>query len=368
MNPLALPSHMNDLQTVLKGLDWHALEHEVAQEAQTRLVIVGPVNSGKSTLFNRLHGQRVSAVSAVPGTTKGVVEHPLGPFHLVDTPGFGEVWGTDRAAIAEEAAQAAALILLLLDAAAGVRQHDRDLYAELQRFGRPIIVALNKADLVAKDLPWVLENAEKVLGLRPIPVSARTGKGITEMLLPAILQAQPALAIAMARELPGVRAQIVTRIIRQTAWFNAAISIQPIPGLDIPILLASQTRMVLRIAAAYGESMRVSHARELLTAIAGSLLSRYLGMQLAKLVPVLGWVVSSVVSATSTYAMGETARRYFEAGGNVRTPDLQALYQRWRKLSPWNLLRRKSRTAQVAPETLFAQELEIPNQASQTEK
>ncbi|OQA15130.1 MAG: hypothetical protein BWY63_03004 [Chloroflexi bacterium ADurb.Bin360] len=66
--------------------------------------------------------------------------------------------------------------------------------------------------------------------------------------------------------------------------------------------------------------------------------------------------------------MGETARRYFEAGGNVRTPDLQALYQRWRKLSPWNLLRRKSRTAQVAPETLFAQELEIPNQASQTEK
>ncbi|MDX9956582.1 MAG: GTPase [Anaerolineae bacterium] len=360
MNPLKLPSHVNDLQTVLKGLDWHALEHEVSQEAQTRLVIVGPVNSGKSTLFNRLHGQRVSAVSAVPGTTKGVVEHPLGPFHLVDTPGFGEVWGTDRAVIAEAAAQEADLVLLLLDAAAGVRQNDRDLYAELQRFGHPIIVALNKADLVAKDLPWVLENAEKVLGLRPIPVSARTGKGITENLLPAILQAQPALAIAMARELPGVRAQIVTRIIRQAAWFNAAISIQPIPGLDIPILLASQTRMVLRIAAAYGESMRVSHARELLTAIAGSLLSRYLGMQLAKLVPVLGWGVSSIVSATSTYAIGETARRYFEAGGNVRVPDLRSLYQSWRKLSPWNLLRRKPRTGQVASETLFTDEVEIP--------
>ena len=341
MNPLTLPSHMNDLQTILRGLDWHELEHEVAQEAQTRLVIVGPVNSGKSTLFNRLHGQRVSAVSAVPGTTKGVVEHPLGPFHLVDTPGFGEVWGTDRAAIAEAAAQQADLILLLLDAAAGVRQSDHDLYVSLQRFGRPIVVALNKADLVAQDLPWVLENAEKVLGLRPIPVSARTGKGISDALLPAILQAQPALAIAMARELPGVRAQLVGRIIRQTAWFNAAISIQPIPGLDIPVLLASQTRMVLRIAAAYGDSMRASHARELLTAMAGSLLSRYLGMQLAKLVPVLGWAVSSAVSAATTYAIGETARRYFEMGGNVRPLDLRTLYRRGRRLALGNLFRRQ---------------------------
>lgn len=332
---------MNDLQTILKGLDWHALEYEVAQELQTRLVIVGPVNSGKSTLFNRLHGQRVSAVSAVPGTTQGVVEHPLGPFHLVDTPGFGEVWGTDRADIAAAAAQQADLILLLLDAAAGVRQSDHDLYVSLQRFRRPIVVALNKADLVAKDLPWVLENAEKVLGLRPIPISARTGKGITEALLPTLLQAQPALATTMARELPGIRAQIVSRLISQTAWFNAVIAIQPVPGLDIPILLASQTRMVLRIAAAYGESMRASHARELLTTMAGSLLSRYLGMQLAKLVPVLGWLVSGAVSATSTYAIGETARRYFEAGGNVRAPDLRALYQRWRKQAPWKLLHRQ---------------------------
>ncbi len=283
----------------------------------------------------------------MPGTTQGVVEHPLGPFVLVDTPGFGEVWGIDRATTAQAAAHSADLILLLLDAAAGVRQSDHDLYIQVCGLGRPVVVALNKIDLVKKDLPWVLENAEKLLGFKPIPISARSGKGITQTLIPALIQAQPGLAVALARSLPAVRQQIVGRIVWQTAWFNTLIALQPIPGLDIPILLAAQTRMVLRIAAAYGQSMRVSHARELLTTMAGSLLSRYLGVQLAKLVPGPGWLVSAAISGSSTWAIGEAARRYFEAGAQLHTPDLQQLYQTLRKAAPRRLLRR-----QPAPEIL----------------
>ncbi|MGC9347029.1 MAG: GTPase [Anaerolineae bacterium] len=337
---LKLPNRMRDLQTVLRSLDWHALEHEVAQEAGSRLVIVGPVNSGKSTLFNRLHGRKLSATSAVPGTTKGVVEHPLGPFLLVDTPGFGEVWGVDRAAVAEGAAAQGDLVLLLLDAAAGVRQVDHDLYAGLQDLEVPVLVALNKVDLIRQDLPWVLENTEKLLGVRPIPISAQHGDGVVTKLIPAILSAQPAVAVAMAKALPAVRQTIVSRIIRRTAAVNALISLEPVPGLDIPLLLASQTRMVLRIGAAYGQSMSVSHARELLTTMAGSLVSRYLGMQLAKLVPGLGWLVSAALSAVTTFGLGHAARYYFEAGGEIKGPSLRAVYQRMRRLAPRQLLRR----------------------------
>ncbi|MGC9357473.1 MAG: GTP-binding protein [Anaerolineae bacterium] len=331
---------MKDLQTVLRGLDWHSLQHEVDRESRARLAIVGPVNSGKSTLFNRLHGRKLSATSAVPGTTQGVVEHPLGPFHLVDTPGFGEVWGVDRATTARQAARNADVILLLLDAAAGVRQSDQELFEELQTFGKPIVVALNKADLVKKDLLWVLENAEQLLNIRPVPISARTGMNIAQKLIPAILQAQPGMAVVMARELPAIRAQIVGRIIRQTAGFNTLVSLQPVPGLDIPILLAAQTRMVLRIAAAYGEPMTVSHARELLTAMAGGLLSRYLGAQLAKLVPGPGWLISGAISGASTWAIGEAARRYFEAGRKIQTPELRNLYRGLRKLAPKHFFKR----------------------------
>ncbi|MDF1512286.1 MAG: GTP-binding protein [Anaerolineae bacterium] len=336
-----LPKQMQHIQALLRSLDWHAMEYDVQQELESRIVIVGPVNSGKSTLFNRLHGRKLSAVSAVPGTTTGIIEQPLGPLLLVDTPGFGEVWGVDRAATARQAASDADLILLLLDAAAGVRQTDLELFNNLRVLGVPVIVALNKSDLVKKDLPWILENIEEQLGVRPVAISARTGMGITDALLPAILVAHTPVAVAMARALPGVRKQLVNRLIRRTAWINAIISLEPVPGLDIPLLLVSQTRLVLRIAAAHGQSMSVSHARELLSTMAGSLLSRYLGIQLAKLVPGPGWIVSAAFAAISTWGIGQAANSYFLAGGNSATIDLKALYQRMRQRAPKALLRRK---------------------------
>lgn len=338
MDIVQLPRKIQDIHYLLRALDWHAQEDDVDHELHARLVIVGPVNSGKSTLFNRLHGRHVSATSAVPGTTKGVVDHPLGPFILVDTPGFGEVWGVDRAHVAEEAAAEADLILLLLDAVAGVRQSDHDLHRALRRHGVPVIVALNKIDLVRHDLPWILENTETLLGVRPIPISARSGAGIVDKLLPAIVAARPAVAVAMAHSLPAVRRHLVNRIIRQSAWINALIALQPIPGLDIPMLLASQTRLILRVAAAYGYPMNVSHARELLTGMAGSLLARYVAGQLAKFVPGLGWLVSSALAAMSTWGIGQAARYYFESGATLKGPDLRRMYQHMRKLAPRHLL------------------------------
>jgi small GTP-binding protein len=340
MDILNLPNRLGDVQLLLRSLDWHALEQDVARETGSRLVIVGPVNSGKSTLFNRLHGQRLSAISAVPGTTTGIVEHPLGPFLLVDTPGFGEVWGVDRASIASQAAASADLVLLLLDASAGVRQADLDLYESLLKLEVPVVVALNKVDLIPKELPYVLENAERLLRLRPIPVSAQTGSGIVDRLLPAVLSAEPAVAVSMARALPDVRDAIVNRIIRRASWVNAMVSFQPVPGLDVPLLLASETRMVLRIAAAYGHSMSTSHARELLATVAGGLLSRYLGIQLAKLVPGFGWFVSAALSATATYGMGQAARYYFEEGAAIKGPRLHEVYRQMRRLAPQRLFRR----------------------------
>ncbi len=342
MDIFNLPSRLGDVQVLLRSLDWHAMEQQVEREAASRLVIVGPVNSGKSTLFNRLHGHKLSAVSAVPGTTRGVVEHPLGPFSLVDTPGFGEVWGVDRASITKQTAGSADLVLLLLDAMAGVRQSDLDLYDYLRELDVPIVVALNKVDLIPKELPYVLENAERLLGIRPIPISAQTGRGIVDELLPAILSVEPAVAVSMAKALPDVRDAIVNRIIRRASWVNALIAFQPVPGLDIPLLLASETRMVLRIAAAYGHSMSTSHARELLATVAGGLLSRYLGIQLAKLVPGLGWFVSSFLSAIATYGMGQAARYYFEEGDRLKRSNLRDVYRQMKRLAPQLLLRHLS--------------------------
>src|SRR5258706_6529259 len=98
---VSLPRHLEDIRTVLGVINWQDLAAEVSGETRTRLAIVGPVNSGKSSLFNALEGREISAVSPVPGTTRDTVSEDFGPFTLVDTPGVGEAAGEERRQIAE---------------------------------------------------------------------------------------------------------------------------------------------------------------------------------------------------------------------------------------------------------------------------
>ncbi len=336
----SLPTRLADIRNLFQALDWDRLSFQVEEEAHARLAIVGPVNSGKSTLFNLIKGRRVSAVKAVPGTTKGLVTEEIGPFTLVDTPGFGEVGGVDRAAVAQAAAKEADLVVLVLDGSAGLHQSDYDLYEALRMAQRPLVVALNKIDLIKRDLPAVLDDVERKLGATVIPISAKTGAGVGERLLPAIVEAHPWMAIALGRALPAYRRQLSHRLIRSAATLNAIIAAEPIPGLAIPLLLASQVRLVLRIAAVYGEALSVRHARELLTTMAGGVGLRYLAGELAKIIPGPGWLVAAVVNGLGTWAIGRVAVVHFE-GGKRLTP--QQLRQRYRQLlrHPKSILKRE---------------------------
>ena len=325
----SLPTRLTDIRRLFQGLNWDKLSLQVEEEAHARLAIVGPINSGKSTLFNLIKGRKVSAVKAVPGTTKGLVIEEFGPFTLVDTPGFGEVGGVDRAAVARAAAEEADLAVLVLDGAAGLHQSDYDLYESLRAARVPLVVALNKIDLIKRDLSDVVDDIERKLGTTVIPISAKTGAGVGEQLIPAIVESHPWMTVALGRALPAYRRQLSRLLIGGAVALNAVIAAEPIPGIDIPLLLASQVRLVLRIAAIHGESLSVRHARELLTTIAGGVALRYLAAQLGKLVPGPGWLIGAAVTGLGTWAIGRVALAYFE-GGKRLTP--QQLRQRYRRL------------------------------------
>ena len=323
-----LPARLADLRGLLQALDWDRLSLAVQREAAARLAIVGSVNSGKSTLFNLIEGRRISAVTAVPGTTRGVVEERMGPFHLIDTPGFGEVGGVDRADIAQRAAEQADAVVFLLDAAAGLRQSDYEIYQWLREAGKPLVVALNKVDLVKRDIRAVLRDLEDKLGVEVIPISAKTGAGVADRLIPAIVNAHPWMIVALGRELPAYRQRLAHRLVRSAAVMNGLVAVQPVPGLDIPLLLAGQVRMVLRIAAIYGESLSVRHARELLSTIAGGVALRYLASSLVKVIPGPGWIISGLVAGVGTWAMGHVAVVYFEEGKRLTPAQLRERYRR----------------------------------------
>jgi small GTP-binding protein len=309
------PSSLSALRSFFDTLDWTKLQAEVAGEAQARLVIAGPVNSGKSTLFNLLQGQSVSPVSAVPGTTQTTVVEQFGPFTLVDTPGFGEAGDDDHAAMARAEIKQAKMVLLLLDAGAGVRQGDLQLYHQIRAEGVPVMVVLNKVDLVRRDLRAVLGDLSfRLQGVQAIPISAKTGAGVADKLIPAIIQADDSLAVVIGRALPAYRAEAARRVIRSTAMWSLLLGAEPIPGLDLPLLLVMQARMVLRLGAIYGENITGRYARELVSAMAGALVARYIGEELAKFVPGPGWLIGAAVAAAGTLTMGRLAETYFQSG------------------------------------------------------
>src|SRR6476620_2843826 len=322
-----LPLIIADLRSVLRSLDWEKLRDDVRLEAAAKLAIVGPVNAGKSTLFNLIEGHNSAETGPVPGTTKVPMHRVLGPFLLVDTPGFGEVGGVDRAHIAAKSAAESDAILLLLDAGAGLRQGDADLLKYLQGLRRPVVVALNKIDLLGKDYQLIVNDAQARLGVPVIPISAKKGTNVAEKLVPALVDALPELAVALGRALPPLRRAMASRIIKQHAILNSAAGAEPIPFIDIPVLLTTQVRMMLKIATIYGEPFSTRHAKELVGTIAGGLAFRFIAQQGAKLVPVGGWAVAASIAALGTWSIGQVAIEYFESGKRLTRQQMREMYK-----------------------------------------
>ena len=150
------------------------------------ITIVGRPNVGKSTLMNLLAGTQKSIVTAIPGTTRDVVEETVRAgeivLRLADTAGIRD---TDDpveqagVALARRRLESAQLVLAVLDRSEPLGEGDLSLLSELD--GRPAIAVLNKSDLPAQ----LDENRLRGLVSRTVEISARTGEG-AESLVRAI--------------------------------------------------------------------------------------------------------------------------------------------------------------------------------------
>jgi GTP-binding protein len=152
------------------------------------IAIVGRPNIGKSTLFNRLIGQRRSIVTDEPGITRdriyGTVSWHGRSYEIVDTGGIVPGEETEIPVRIFEQAQiaidSAALIFLLVDGRTSITAPDQELARLLRRTGKPVFLVVNKIDS-AKQAADTSEFYR--LGLDQVfPVSAEHGRGITELL------------------------------------------------------------------------------------------------------------------------------------------------------------------------------------------
>jgi GTP-binding protein Era len=300
--------------------------------SQHRVVIVGPANVGKSTLYNQLVQNKSdqAAVSPLPGTTTENQQADAALFTVVDTPGADAVGsvGEQEKNLALSAAEDADFLVLVFDAIQGIKKTEQELFNEISALKKPFVVALNKTDLLPrKDLQAVLASAARNLGLEPdqiVPIAAKDGKNLGKVLL-AIAATEPGMVAALGQALPEYRWQLAWQTIVRSASISAAIALTPLPVIDFVPLVATQSIMVISIARIYNYKITPQRASELVAAFGLGFLGRSLFQQLSKFGGLPGWLLSAAIAASTTVVMGYAAARWFETGQKLSTEALKKL-------------------------------------------
>jgi small GTP-binding protein len=337
------------------------------------VAVYGIINAGKSSLINALAHRDLRETGPIGGTTGDVatkawreLRAEVGPFslRLIDTPGIEEVAGHHRADLATGAAKAADLVLFVtaedLTAAAIEAVH------ELNQAGKPLMVALNKSDLLSPDeqaeilaslcskldgivapddvvavaaAPIVREKVEGADGVWHI-VTLRGAPEVSDLedrLLAAISATAPELkALAEAsRRVEGALAELPERQARRTraervadetaAALAVALAVNPIPAIDLLTGPSGLAILVRRVAHVYGVELDREAVKGLASdlfrggrvALWGSLAGVGVGGAL-KFFPGLGHLAGALAQGTSAGLFGHVVGRalidYFERG------------------------------------------------------
>lgn len=154
------------------------------------VAIVGRPNVGKSTLFNKLAGERISIVEDTPGVTRDRIYYEVEwrgrDFMLIDTGGIeptcDDVILKHMRMQAQIAIDSADVIIFMCDVRAGLTADDRDISRMLLRSGKPVVVAVNKCDSVGTLPAEFYEFYELGFQTDPVAVSSVHGSGTGDLL------------------------------------------------------------------------------------------------------------------------------------------------------------------------------------------
>lgn len=205
------------------------------------VALVGRPNVGKSTLFNRIVGERVAIIEEVAGTTRDRLYYDTDwaghEFTVVDTGGLEIEPGSDLAQRvrqqAEVAIREADVILFVVDVREGVTIGDVEVANLLRQSQKPVLLVVNKADNARLEL----DAAEFYqLGLTPIyPISALHGHGTGELLDAVVAQLPARPAEEEVTTVGGVRVALVGRPnVGKSSLLNALVGYERAIVTEIP--------------------------------------------------------------------------------------------------------------------------------------
>lgn len=169
-------------------------------EKSGMITIAGRPNVGKSTLINRLVGEKIAIVSNKPQTTRnricGIVNRGDCQFVFVDTPGFHRPrtkLGDYMVNVTRQSVSQVDAVLLMVEPIAHVGAQEAELLGQLKQGGEPVILVINKIDTVEKDtlLAVIAAYTQEMEFAAVVPISARSGDGVEDLLAECSRFAQP---------------------------------------------------------------------------------------------------------------------------------------------------------------------------------
>ena len=296
-------------------------------------VLIGNINSGKSSTINVLMDDKVAKVSSKPGETINIKEHKYADKILfVDTPGLDDIM-KDNSDATLNYYKKADIILFFLNAAGNVLSlTEKKVFEKIRKHNENIIIVLNKID-AAEDIPELTNYISQELGseYKIIPISSKTEENI-DKLKGEILQILKVKKkdILFAKHVKE-KSSIAHRWIIAAAASAGAVGVTPIPGADIVPITAIQVGLLLKLSHLYDKPISKDNAKKMvLTTVTGNV-GRATYRQLVKLVPGYGAVVAGGVASGITLALGEAIKYAYENEINLDSDSLKAIYEIWSK-------------------------------------
>lgn len=190
------------------------------------MALIGRPNAGKSTLLNRLVGEKIAAVSNKPQTTRhqiqGIITRDAGQIVLVDTPGVhqpGYLLNRRMMSAVHDALEGVNLVLLIRDAAVSTGNGDRFVLELVKQSQKPALLLLNKIDKVADKsqlLPLMEWYGNEYEWRTVLPLSARTGDMVDALVSEIIKHLPEGEAIFAEDELTDQSVRtLVSEIVRE---------------------------------------------------------------------------------------------------------------------------------------------------------
>ncbi|MFR8784990.1 YcjF family protein [Slackia sp.] len=180
---------------------------------------------------------------------------------------------------------------------------------------QPLEITKEDAD---RTVPYTEFDGTDPFSLEPYALTEEFSDDLSRKMGEWVVAAFKQKRLAFAQAFDFVRRPLSSESVRATSVQNAGVGlVVVIPGADMPIMTLNQAKMILQIAAAYGQPLTAERVKELAAVVGGGFACRTVARQLVGVVPALGWAIKAAIGYSGTVAMGYAAIEYFEHGGNM---------------------------------------------------